>query len=71
MPKVNCPTCHRETEFTGNEFRPFCSERCKLIDFGEWADEKYALPTQETSLSEEDLDKIERALEDRERERTN
>ena len=62
MPIVKCPTCHRETEYTGNEFRPFCSERCKLIDFGEWADGKYALPTQETALSEEDLDQIERAL---------
>jgi len=66
MPKVKCPSCHRETEYTGNEFRPFCSERCKLIDFGEWADEKYALPTQETALSEEDLDKIERALKEKE-----
>ncbi len=68
MPIVKCPTCNRETEYSGNEFRPFCSERCKLIDFGEWADEKYALPTQETSLSEEDLDKIERALQEKERE---
>lgn len=67
MPIVKCPTCHRETEYTGNEFRPFCSERCKLIDFGEWADGKYALPTQETSLSEEDLDQIEKALNEKER----
>jgi endogenous inhibitor of DNA gyrase (YacG/DUF329 family) len=67
MPKVKCPTCKRETEYTGNEFRPFCSERCKLIDFGEWADGKYALPTQETELSEEDLDKLEKALNERER----
>jgi len=69
MPIVKCPTCNRETEFTGNEFRPFCSERCKLLDFGAWADEKFALPTQETSLSEEDLDQIERAL--REKEKSN
>lgn len=69
MPIVKCPTCNRETEYEGNEFRPFCSERCKLIDFGEWADEKYALPTQETSLSEEDLDKIERAMEEKSKER--
>ncbi len=67
MPIVKCPTCRREIEYSAdNEFRPFCSERCKLIDFGEWADGKYALPTQETSLSEEDLDKIEQALEEKE-----
>ena len=67
MPIVKCPTCNRETEYTGNEFRPFCSERCKLIDFGEWADGKYALPTRETGLSEEDLDQIEKALNEKER----
>ncbi len=66
MPLVKCPNCQRETEYTGNEFRPFCSERCKLIDFGEWASENYALPTQETALSEEDLDQIERALREKE-----
>ncbi len=66
MPIVKCPTCRRETEYTGNEFRPFCTERCKLIDFGDWADGKYALPTQETELNEEDFDKIERLLKEKE-----
>jgi uncharacterized protein len=66
MPIVKCPTCGRETEYsTENEFRPFCSERCKLLDFGAWADEEFALPSQSESLSEEDLDKIERALEEK------
>ncbi len=68
MPIVKCPTCNRETEYTGNEYRPFCSERCKLLDFGAWADEQFALPTQETELSEEDLDKIEQALIEKARE---
>ena len=67
MPIVKCPTCNRETEYTGNEFRPFCSERCKLIDFGEWADENYALPTQDTALSEEDIEKLEKVLREKER----
>jgi endogenous inhibitor of DNA gyrase (YacG/DUF329 family) len=63
MPLVKCPTCGKQTEYNvSNEFRPFCSERCKLLDFGAWADEEFALPTQETELSEEDLDKIEHAL---------
>ena len=67
MPKVNCPNCGKENEYSlKNEFRPFCSERCKLLDFGAWADEEFALPTEETDLSEEDLDKIERALEEKE-----
>lgn len=68
MPLVKCPSCHRQTEYTGNEFRPFCSERCKLLDFGAWADEEFRLPTQETELSEEDFDKIEKALVEKARE---
>ena len=67
MPKVKCPTCHRETEYAGNEFRPFCSERCKLIDFGAWADEEFALPTQDAALSEEDLLEIEKVLREKEK----
>jgi endogenous inhibitor of DNA gyrase (YacG/DUF329 family) len=62
MPLVKCPTCGREAEYTGNEFRPFCSERCKLIDFGAWADEEFALPAETETLSEEDLVTIEREL---------
>jgi endogenous inhibitor of DNA gyrase (YacG/DUF329 family) len=27
-----------------NKYRPFCSERCKQIDLGAWAEEKYAIP---------------------------
>jgi uncharacterized protein len=62
---VKCPACGKETEYHNNEYRPFCSERCKLLDFGAWADEEYALPTQDAELTEEDLDKIEKALEER------
>jgi hypothetical protein len=62
MPLVKCPTCGREAEYTGNEYRPFCSERCKLIDFGAWADEEFALPAETSSLTEEDLVQIEKEL---------
>jgi endogenous inhibitor of DNA gyrase (YacG/DUF329 family) len=65
MPRVKCPYCGKETEYHGNEFRPFCSERCKLLDFGAWADEKFALPVEETALSEEDIERIERTLEEK------
>ena len=67
MPLVKCPTCGKQTEYTGNEFRPFCSERCKLLDFGAWADEEFALPAQTESLSEEDIDQIEKALTEKEK----
>ena len=41
--KVKCPICKKETEWEGNEFHPFCSERCKLIDLGKWASEEYRI----------------------------
>ena len=62
MTLVNCPNCKKETEYTGNEYRPFCSERCKLIDFGAWAEGGYALPAETASLTEEDLDQIESVI---------
>lgn len=68
MPLVKCPTCGKETEYTGNKYRPFCSERCQLIDFGAWADEEFALPAEDTALTEEDVEKIVRAQEEKQRE---
>ena len=62
MPKVKCPHCSKKTEYTGNEFRPFCSERCKLLDFGAWADGEFALPAESTALTEEEIVQIEQAL---------
>ncbi len=42
--KVNCPTCGRKVVWSeDNAFRPFCSERCKLIDLGEWAAENHRI----------------------------
>ena len=66
MTVVKCPICGRETEFENNEFRPFCSERCKILDLGSWADESYALPAEAGELSEADWEKIEKLLGDSE-----
>jgi endogenous inhibitor of DNA gyrase (YacG/DUF329 family) len=44
---MKCPICGKETEYAGNPWRPFCSERCKTIDLGNWAGERYRVPTQE------------------------
>ena len=42
---VNCPTCSKKVEWSeASPFRPFCSERCKQIDLGAWANEQYAIP---------------------------
>lgn len=41
--KVNCPRCGVRVAWDGNEFRPFCSEKCRLIDLGRWSDEDYRI----------------------------
>jgi endogenous inhibitor of DNA gyrase (YacG/DUF329 family) len=41
---VKCPTCRREIDWSASEFRPFCSDRCRLIDLGAWLSEKHAIP---------------------------
>ncbi len=38
-----CPECRKPTLRTGNPFRPFCSERCKLLDLGRWMSGQYVI----------------------------
>ena len=53
--QVACPTCKKMIAWDQeNKFRPFCCERCKLIDLGAWADGSYAIPDQ--PLDPQDLD---------------
>jgi len=53
---VACPTCSKPVEWTQeSRYRPFCSERCKLIDIGAWASDAYVVPGQEQPLPDEDL----------------
>ncbi|MBX6319693.1 DNA gyrase inhibitor YacG [Pigmentiphaga sp.] len=43
--KVKCPTCSKPVIWSpDNAWRPFCSERCRQIDLGAWASEKFAIP---------------------------
>ena len=45
---VSCPRCGTQVAWSpDNPYRPFCSERCKLIDLGDWAMEKYRVPVEE------------------------
>lgn len=39
--RIKCPICKNTTTWEENPWRPFCSERCKLIDLGKWASEDY------------------------------
>ena len=43
--KITCPTCGKQnTWHAENSFKPFCSDRCKLIDLGEWASDTRKIP---------------------------
>ena len=44
---VRCPACGGDSIYAAsNPFRPFCSERCKSVDFGAWASEAFRVPTE-------------------------
>jgi endogenous inhibitor of DNA gyrase (YacG/DUF329 family) len=52
---MRCPICKRETVWEGNAFRPFCSERCKLIDLHNWLSERYRIPAPAETAEEATL----------------
>jgi endogenous inhibitor of DNA gyrase (YacG/DUF329 family) len=41
---MKCPICRKEVAVGDPEF-PFCSERCRIVDLGNWATEKYVIPS--------------------------
>ena len=54
-PVVTCPTCGAAVSWTAaSRWKPFCSERCKMIDLGQWATEKYRVPAEEPEPEPED-----------------
>jgi len=42
--RVRCPQCGELAAWKDNPDRPFCSERCRNLDLGNWADENYRMP---------------------------
>jgi hypothetical protein len=49
---VTCPNCKKEFNYYSSEFRPFCNERCRLIDLGQWLNETYTVPVHKLTLEE-------------------
>ena len=53
---IACPCCKKSLRWKDcGENRPFCSERCRLIDLGDWASEKHAIPGKPVILDESGL----------------
>lgn len=57
---MRCPICKQEVSYQGNPFRPFCSERCKLLDLDNWLEGRYRVP----DSTGEKLDRQKPAAED-------
>ncbi|HEX4647198.1 MAG TPA: DNA gyrase inhibitor YacG [Steroidobacteraceae bacterium] len=60
---MKCPTCERELEWEAAPFRPFCSERCRLIDLGAWLTEQRAIPAEPAPVQDNPIQE-ERSLKD-------
>ena len=51
--KSRCPQCGKTVVYSlSNYWRPFCSERCKMIDLGDWIDEKNRIPDDMSAFEE-------------------
>lgn len=67
-PSLKCPQCKTTVSWEGNPDRPFCSERCRLIDLGQWADESYRIAGRpQDTLSEENVVFLKDSKQDNER----
>ncbi len=60
--KVKCPNCKKEFNYYESDFRPFCCEKCRLIDLGQWFNESYTVPVHK--LSEEEQGELEKVIMD-------
>jgi uncharacterized protein len=58
--EVSCPNCKKKFNYYNSEWRPFCSERCRLIDLGQWLTESYTVPVEK--LSEEEIQTLEQVI---------
>ena len=56
--KHRCPICKRATDSELEKEFPFCSERCRLLDLGAWASEKYVVS--DPIFDEAELDELDR-----------
>lgn len=56
---VKCPSCQRAVVWTAEStFKPFCSERCKLIDLGEWVMEEKRIPGESLLSADDDNEDV-------------
>jgi endogenous inhibitor of DNA gyrase (YacG/DUF329 family) len=52
--RARCPRCGTIVRWKESPYRPFCSQRCKLIDLGKWVDEEYRITGEKPSAEEKE-----------------
>lgn len=67
--EVQCPTCKKKFEYSSSAFRPFCCERCRLLDLGQWLTESYTVPVEK--LSDEEVQTLEQLINEKDPEENN
>ena len=66
--EIKCPQCKKPVLWQDNPDRPFCSERCRLIDLGRWADESYRIAGKsQDTLSDDNIIHLSNEKQDLER----
>jgi hypothetical protein len=55
--EVICPTCKKKFNYYSSEFRPFCCEKCRMVDLGLWLTESYSVPVEK--LTEDEIETLE------------
>jgi endogenous inhibitor of DNA gyrase (YacG/DUF329 family) len=54
MLEIKCPRCGKKSLWQDNPSRPFCSDKCRLLDLGRWADEEYRLAGERAPQQEDE-----------------
>lgn len=61
--EVTCPVCKKKFNYYSSTFRPFCSERCRMIDLGQWLSESYSVPVEK--LTEDEQETLEQLIDEK------
>ena len=61
--EVSCPRCKIKFNYYSSEFRPFCTEKCRLIDLGQWLTESYTVPVEK--MTPEEIESLEQIIDEK------
>lgn len=62
--KVKCPHCKSEFSYYESDFRPFCKEKCKMVDLGHWFDESYTVAGRDNTVYIEDAGQLQSIMDE-------